>query len=225
MDHINGKNRKKKLKRLRDKPTFNIKKIPRYPPLSLPLFPPTLEEVVDKLMAKPRLARFPNSFIIFRSAYVKHLKSNGHNLPMTELSSMVARSWEAAPSHVKEVYAKISKEAEQLYNHITKMNQLPQNQLSPDESLPTTSQPPLNEIGFPNGLLMDSPILTSSWPSLDGQTSQMGDYVPYEQRICTFETQDFSIFSMDTIEFLGIASDVFYDYSTFLGENWIQPLI
>ncbi|CAG8653089.1 12999_t:CDS:1, partial [Acaulospora morrowiae] len=61
----------KEPKRPRVQPIFSIKKDTLYPPLSLPQSPPTMKEVmklVEKLISKPKVARFQNSFIIYRNA-------------------------------------------------------------------------------------------------------------------------------------------------------------
>ncbi|CAG8653106.1 13000_t:CDS:1, partial [Acaulospora morrowiae] len=92
-------------------------KVPLYPPLPSPLSPPTVQEaikLVEKLITKPRLARFPNGFIIYKNVYVKYRKENGHSIPMTKLSPMILHAWKSEPYHVKEAYTKISSEVKQL---------------------------------------------------------------------------------------------------------------
>jgi hypothetical protein len=92
------------------------KPAPSSPPLPLP-FPPTqkVEQIVAKLVAKPRLARFPNAFIMYRNEYVQYLKSQGYHISMTELSPMISTSWRKESEFVKEAYTKLSSEAEKLY--------------------------------------------------------------------------------------------------------------
>ncbi|RGB26235.1 hypothetical protein C1646_721695 [Rhizophagus diaphanus] len=89
---------------------------PSSPPLPLP-FPPTqrVEQIVAKLVAKPRLARFPNAFIMYRNEYVQYLKSQGYHISMTELSPMISTSWKKESEFVKEAYTKLSSEAEKMY--------------------------------------------------------------------------------------------------------------
>lgn len=89
---------------------------PSSPPLPLP-FPPTqrVEQIVAKLVAKPRLARFPNAFIMYRNEYVQYLKSQGYHISMTELSPMISTSWKRESEFVKEAYTKLSSEAEKMY--------------------------------------------------------------------------------------------------------------
>ncbi|CAG8690717.1 7983_t:CDS:2 [Cetraspora pellucida] len=87
------------------------------PPLP---FPPTIqiEDLVAKLTSKtskPKLARFPNAFIIYRSEYVQFLKDKGLNFPMTMLSAMTSSAWKQEPTCVKDAYTLISNEAEKLY--------------------------------------------------------------------------------------------------------------
>ncbi|RHZ79245.1 hypothetical protein Glove_150g59 [Diversispora epigaea] len=86
------------------------------PPLPLP-YPPEidLQKMVAKLASKPKLARFPNAFIMYRNEYVHYLKSKDLHLSMTELSPMIAASWKQEPEYVKDAYTQLSSEAEKLY--------------------------------------------------------------------------------------------------------------
>lgn len=86
------------------------------PPLPLP-YPPEidLQKMVAKLASKPKLARFPNAFIMYRNEYVHYLKSKDLHLSMTELSPMIAASWRQEPEYVKDAYTQLSSEAEKLY--------------------------------------------------------------------------------------------------------------
>ncbi|CAH1760949.1 12729_t:CDS:2, partial [Entrophospora sp. SA101] len=86
------------------------------PPLELP-YPPKIEldSVVAKLVSKPKLARFPNAFIMYRNEYVQYLKAKNIHLSMTELSPMVAASWKREPEFVKDTYTQFAGEAEKLY--------------------------------------------------------------------------------------------------------------
>lgn len=89
---------------------------PILPPLPLPYPPATrVEKIVEKLISKPKLARFPNAFIMYRNEYVQFLKASGLNFPMTELSPMISYSWKQEPPCVKDAYTQISSEAERLY--------------------------------------------------------------------------------------------------------------
>ncbi|KAF0392083.1 MATA-HMG [Gigaspora margarita] len=86
------------------------------PPLPLP-FPPQvqLQKMVAKLASKPKLARFPNAFIMYRNEYVQFLKAKGLHLSMTELSPMIAAAWRQEPEYVKDAYTRLSSDAEKLY--------------------------------------------------------------------------------------------------------------
>ncbi|CAG8579864.1 11403_t:CDS:2 [Acaulospora colombiana] len=86
------------------------------PPLSLP-YPPKidLQKMVAKLASKPKLARFPNAFILYRNEYVQFLKGKDLHLSMTELSPMIAAAWKQEPECVKDAYTQLSSEAEKLY--------------------------------------------------------------------------------------------------------------
>ncbi|RIA86251.1 hypothetical protein C1645_779994 [Glomus cerebriforme] len=96
---------------------LNLRKSPpTSPPLPLP-FPPTqrVEQIVAKLVAKPRLVRFPNAFIMYRNEYVQYLKSQGIHISMTELSPMISTSWKKESEFVKETYTRLSSDAEKMY--------------------------------------------------------------------------------------------------------------
>ncbi|CAH1755948.1 14484_t:CDS:2 [Entrophospora sp. SA101] len=62
--------------------------------------------------------RAPNAFIIYRKVFVEAVKSEGHRLPMTVISSMASRSWENETDVVKEEYKRLSREA---YNRFNEM--------------------------------------------------------------------------------------------------------
>ncbi|CAG8446551.1 17511_t:CDS:1 [Acaulospora morrowiae] len=221
-----GKDMKNKFNRLRDQPMSSIKKNTLYPPLSLPQSPPTIKEVmklVEKLISKPKVARFPNSFIIYRSTYVKYLKDNGYKIPMTELSPMISRSWKAEPSFVKEIYVKISNEAEQLYYQTIKTNH-PQNKSSLEEPPSITPQYPMDELNFPNNSLLYPPFTPiSTWPyyPLENQFYQIdciNDVLSNQLTFPPTETQLF--FSLDVNELSSVNFDIFNNnYSASSIEN------
>ncbi|CAG8522210.1 198_t:CDS:1 [Acaulospora morrowiae] len=221
-----GKDLKNKSKRLRDQTIFSIKKTTLYPPLNLPQSPPTMKEVmklVEKLISKPKVARFPNSFIIYRNTYVKYLKDNGYKIPMTELSPMISRSWKAEPSFVKEIYVKISNEAEQLYYQIVKTNH-PQNKPSLEEPPSVTIQPPIDEFNFPNNSLLYPPFTPSSpWSyyPLESQFYQINFITDVLSNQLTFPpTQTQSVFCLDVNEFSSGDFDIFNNnYSASSIEN------
>nr|CAG8509339.1 14249_t:CDS:2 [Entrophospora candida] len=56
-------------------------------------------------------SRAPNAFIIYRKAFVKAARDEGHCLPMTVISSMASAAWEKESEEVKTEYKRISKEA------------------------------------------------------------------------------------------------------------------
>ncbi|CAG8522191.1 197_t:CDS:1 [Acaulospora morrowiae] len=161
------KNFNNKHKHLRNQPAFSIRKPVLQPPLRLKSFPTTKEimKLVEKLISKPKVARFPNSFLIYRNTYVKYLKDNGHSIPMTQLSTMVKLSWKSEPYHVKETYTKISSEIEELYNQIVGTNHLMKNQLSLDEHLSTKSQLPIDGFDFSNESHSNPFVTIPSYPS------------------------------------------------------------
>ncbi|GBB95887.1 hypothetical protein RclHR1_02640001 [Rhizophagus clarus] len=151
-------NKAHKMRQGQVKIKLDIKKpTPSCPPLPLP-FPPTqrVEQIVAKLVAKPRLARFPNAFIMYRNEYVSYLKSQGYHISMTELSPMISTSWKKESEFVKEAYTKLSSEAEKLYVRDTGNTQQQINY----KYLPTQSQ---------------RPTLSSSKPESDGNVPKIDD--------------------------------------------------
>nr|CAG8433893.1 8263_t:CDS:2 [Entrophospora candida] len=89
-----------------------------FPQIKIP-FPPiiNLAELLQpnksfSLFDEPhKPSRAPNAFIIYRKVFVKVARDEGHNLPMTAISSMASISWEKEPEEVKAEYKRISKEA------------------------------------------------------------------------------------------------------------------
>ncbi|CAJ0769801.1 23116_t:CDS:1, partial [Entrophospora sp. SA101] len=89
-----------------------------FPQIKIP-FPPiiNLAELLQpnksfSLFDEPhKPSRAPNAFIIYRKVFVKVARDEGHNLPMTAISSMASISWEQEPEEVKAEYKRISKEA------------------------------------------------------------------------------------------------------------------
>ncbi|CAG8464354.1 8445_t:CDS:1 [Acaulospora morrowiae] len=213
-----GKNRRNKTYHLPYQLVFTFKENPFYPPLLLPQSLPTKEEIkkiVEKLISKPKLGRFPNSFIIYRNVYVKYLKDNGHNIPMTELSPMLSHSWNMEPPYVKEAYSEISKEIERQYKRITKKNKPPQNQSLSNGSFPETLQPPTGEPNFHNGVFSYSssePIFSWSPNPLDYQSPHV-EYIDVSpnQLIYSPDTYGFPpLFSVNAGLFSNITSDISY---------------
>ncbi|CAG8628185.1 5370_t:CDS:1, partial [Ambispora leptoticha] len=75
-------------------------------------FPPNIN--MDELLPKPKMAgvssKPPNSFIIYRKAFVKELNAQGHYFEMKKISSLVSAKWKSEPNYVKEEYRRIAKE-------------------------------------------------------------------------------------------------------------------
>ncbi|CAG8647663.1 10449_t:CDS:1 [Acaulospora morrowiae] len=205
-----GKSRRNRTHHLQNQLVFTVKENPFYPPLLLPQSLPTKEEIknfVEKLISKPKLGRFPNSFIIYRNVYVKYLKDNGHKIPMTELSPMLSRSWYMEPSCVKEAYSEISKEIERQYNRITKKNHPPKNQPTLNESFPETPQAPTVEPDFHNELFLSS----FSEPIISWSPVEYIDVSP-NQFIHSSDTYGFPpLFPVNNGLFSDITSEIPYD--------------
>ncbi|CAG8599885.1 6818_t:CDS:2 [Ambispora gerdemannii] len=75
-------------------------------------FPPNIN--LDELLPKSKMAgvssKPPNSFIIYRKAFVKELNAQGYYFEMKKISSLVSAKWKSEPDYVKEAYRKIAKE-------------------------------------------------------------------------------------------------------------------
>ncbi|CAG8511588.1 2825_t:CDS:2 [Diversispora eburnea] len=127
VDKNHKKNRSlKSIQRGEQKIKLDIHKERLILPYKLP-FPPStqVDELVAKLILKPKLARFPNGFILFRNEYVQLLKGKGLNYPMTQLSPMIAAKWKKESSIVRDTFSQISSEAEKLYvQHIAQQHRL-----------------------------------------------------------------------------------------------------
>ncbi|CAG8506620.1 901_t:CDS:1 [Acaulospora morrowiae] len=200
-------------------------KKPLFPPISLPHPHSTKEHVINlvkKLISKPKVTKFPNSFIIYRNAYVKYLKDNGHSIPMIKLSQMLSNSWKMEPLHTKDIYTKISNEAEKLYDQIIKMDYSPQDQPSLDElHLSLTEE-------FDNWLAYLPSAQTPYWSShpLHDYYSQVEstNVLPNQPIHSSYNTPISPIFFTDTDFVSNITLDsfysMFYSNNEFLNCSW-----
>ncbi|KAG9286543.1 hypothetical protein G9A89_014709 [Geosiphon pyriformis] len=79
-------------------------------PTFTPPFPPILDDIIEKNPQKDKKpTKSPNSFIIYRRAYVKAVRKEGYNLPMTVVSTMASQAWSHEPPYVKAEYKRIAR--------------------------------------------------------------------------------------------------------------------
>ncbi|CAG8830165.1 20399_t:CDS:1, partial [Gigaspora rosea] len=55
--------------------------------------------------------RTPNAFIIYRKALIEAIRAEGHNLPMSSISSIASKQWHKEPDFVKSEYKRLAIEA------------------------------------------------------------------------------------------------------------------
>ncbi|CAG8734478.1 10118_t:CDS:1 [Gigaspora margarita] len=55
--------------------------------------------------------RTPNAFIIYRKALIEAIRAEGHNLPMSSISSIASKQWHKEPDFVKNEYKRLAIEA------------------------------------------------------------------------------------------------------------------
>ncbi|GES98126.1 kinase-like domain-containing protein [Rhizophagus clarus] len=110
-------------------------------------YPPelTVEEILSRRTDERLGSRAPNSFFIYRLAYIKEFKKRiGESISMTKISPYVSLSWSKEPPEIKEAYKRLSNWVE---HRLIEMRQ--KNQNNPlvfihheNSSLP---QPPVND--------------------------------------------------------------------------------
>jgi hypothetical protein len=85
--------------------------------ISVP-FPPqiTAQDLVPDEAEGDRKRKISNAFIAYRKALVKEIKSRNIAYDRSKVSSLASHLWENEPKNVKEVYRKMSNEAQLRYN-------------------------------------------------------------------------------------------------------------
>ncbi|GBC07695.1 hypothetical protein RclHR1_07630001 [Rhizophagus clarus] len=92
------------------------------PSINVP-YPPelTVEEILGRRPNTKLRSRAPNSFIIYRLAYIKELKRIvGDNISMNKISRHISLSWSKEPSEIKAAYKELSGRVE---NRLIEMRQ------------------------------------------------------------------------------------------------------
>ncbi|CAJ0836962.1 7566_t:CDS:2, partial [Entrophospora sp. SA101] len=79
-------------------------------------FPPTIkaEDFLDKRFYSGSTRKGPNSFFVYRKAFVSHLQLYSYKLKMTVVSSLASKAWKKEPTEVKNHYKSISRKIERL---------------------------------------------------------------------------------------------------------------
>ncbi|CAI2168180.1 17954_t:CDS:2 [Funneliformis geosporum] len=98
-------------------PSLYRRQVLDYPTIKLP-FPPTITP--EELSTSPNKnkvvkSKAPNCFFVYRLAYVRELKNMGRQFAMTEISGIIASSWNKEPKHVKQAYRKLSQDANKMH--------------------------------------------------------------------------------------------------------------
>ncbi|GBB84554.1 hypothetical protein RclHR1_11110003 [Rhizophagus clarus] len=111
-------------------------------------FPPelTVEEILGRRPDEKLGSRAPNSFFLYRLAFIKELKKRtGGNNSMTKISPYVSLSWSKEPPEIKDAYKKLSSLVE---SQLIKMRQKKQYNslvfIHENSSLPQASE--INDI-------------------------------------------------------------------------------
>ncbi|KAF0441071.1 MATA-HMG [Gigaspora margarita] len=79
-------------------------------------FPPrvSVSRLVEKRLQAPAHSKSPNSFFIYRKAFLDEARTHNCKVKMTEISPIISESWKQQPPYVKNVYREIAKEVERL---------------------------------------------------------------------------------------------------------------
>ncbi|CAJ0629675.1 8834_t:CDS:10 [Entrophospora sp. SA101] len=80
-------------------------------------FPPDIkaEALINCKKNGKMPSRSPNSFMVYRKAFVNELHKNGHYVSMTIASPIIAKLWRREPNHIKNAYRAISNQAKRLF--------------------------------------------------------------------------------------------------------------
>ncbi|CAG8619738.1 3159_t:CDS:2, partial [Racocetra persica] len=85
-------------------------------------FPPKIDprDLITLLPDGNVPTRTPNAFIIYRKALIEAVRAEGHNLPMSSISSIASKQWYKEPDNVKSEYKRLAIEAFNYSNTIIK---------------------------------------------------------------------------------------------------------
>ncbi|CAG8594734.1 17380_t:CDS:1, partial [Racocetra fulgida] len=85
-------------------------------------FPPKINprDLITMLPDGNVPTRTPNAFIIYRKALIEAVRAEGHNLPMSSISSIASKQWYKEPENVKSEYKRLAIEAFNYSNTIIK---------------------------------------------------------------------------------------------------------
>ncbi|CAG8451737.1 5707_t:CDS:1 [Cetraspora pellucida] len=89
-------------------------------------FPPKINpcDLITMLPDGNVPTRTPNAFIIYRKALIEAVRAEGHNLPMSSISSIASKQWYKEPENVKSEYKRLAIEAFNYSNTIIKSNSI-----------------------------------------------------------------------------------------------------
>ncbi|CAG8684649.1 uncharacterized protein OCT59_012542 [Rhizophagus irregularis] len=107
---------------------MNVKKSTKYEiPLFKVPFPPelTVEEILSNRSEDRLKSRAPNSYFIYRLAFLKELrKRTNDNVPMTKISSYISSMWFNETTAVRDAYKNLSEQVENRLTEIRRKEKL-----------------------------------------------------------------------------------------------------
>ncbi|CAG8524775.1 21546_t:CDS:1 [Racocetra persica] len=79
-------------------------------------FPPrvSVSRLVEKRLQTPAHSKSPNSFFIYRGAFLDEVRTRNCKVKMTDISPIISASWKRQPLFVKNAYKEIAQEVERL---------------------------------------------------------------------------------------------------------------
>ncbi|CAI2173484.1 5992_t:CDS:2 [Funneliformis geosporum] len=104
-------------------------------PVHVP-FPPAINaaDLIRTNKSGSLLARCTNKFLIYRNEFAKEVRTQGHNLSMSEVSCLAAQAWKQEPNYVIRKYADIAHEVKWLHKQLSRSNSRNRRRISSDSS-------------------------------------------------------------------------------------------
>ncbi|CAG8658380.1 34631_t:CDS:2 [Gigaspora margarita] len=100
-------------------PSMKNQMINNLKPFIKPSFPPTIDpRDLITLLPNGKTSKAPNSFLVYRKAFIDAARNDGYSLPMTVISTMASQSWEQESEIVKNEYKQLAKDAFDYRNEI-----------------------------------------------------------------------------------------------------------
>ncbi|CAG8535182.1 4357_t:CDS:1 [Cetraspora pellucida] len=74
----------------------------------------SVSRLVEKRLQTPAHSKSPNSFFIYRGAFLDEVRTRNCKVKMTDISPIISASWKRQPLFVKNAYKEIAQEVERL---------------------------------------------------------------------------------------------------------------